>query len=43
MVAGQLSSGCLILQSYETAARIYDGVDKTDKETKKDHLATLLI
>lgn len=43
MVADQLSSGCLILQSYETAARIYDGVDKTDKETKKDQLATLLI
>uniref|UniRef100_M1DGG1 Uncharacterized protein n=1 Tax=Solanum tuberosum TaxID=4113 RepID=M1DGG1_SOLTU len=43
IVADQLSSGCLIGQSYKTAAQLLDCVAKTNKEAEKDqHLATLL-
>uniref|UniRef100_M1DZC5 Putative plant transposon protein domain-containing protein n=1 Tax=Solanum tuberosum TaxID=4113 RepID=M1DZC5_SOLTU len=42
IVADQLSSGCLIGQSYETATQLLDCVAKTNKEAEKDqHLATL--
>uniref|UniRef100_M1DVW2 Uncharacterized protein n=1 Tax=Solanum tuberosum TaxID=4113 RepID=M1DVW2_SOLTU len=43
IVADQLSSGCLVGQSYESVAQLLDCVAKTNNETNKDqHLATLL-